>query len=174
VNQKKLGALIAAMAVSIEATVLYVPEVGSTLLAKSNSKMVPMTVPKYKLPKYEEESVSIEEVAHTLKKAPHLSSPGPDTCPDGGHLNSLLTQALYSTFSSPLTETITKASISHVILLHKAGHTDEVTNYRPISLRYSMHTGSFSHPLPQQSTPPTSWTQPTRIHPPQTSNRGYP
>jgi len=45
VNQKKLGALIAAMAVSIEATVLYVPAVGSTLPAKSNSKMVPTPVP---------------------------------------------------------------------------------------------------------------------------------
>jgi len=45
VNQKKLGALIVAMAVSIAATVLYVPAVGSTLLAKSNSKMVPTLVP---------------------------------------------------------------------------------------------------------------------------------
>jgi len=45
VNQKKLGPLIAAMAVSMAATVLYVPAVGSTLPSKSNSKIVPVLVP---------------------------------------------------------------------------------------------------------------------------------
>jgi len=55
-------------------------------------------------------------------------------CPDQEHLTNLLTKAINSTFSSPLTKTIIKASTSHVILLHKAGCTDEVTNYRPISL----------------------------------------
>jgi len=55
------------------------------------------------------------------------------TCPNQGHLTNLLTQALNSSFSSSLNETITKASTSHLILLHK-GYTVEVTNYRPISL----------------------------------------
>jgi len=51
------------------------------------------------------------------------------TCPDQEHLANLVnTQALNSTFSSPLTKKITKASAFNVILLHKAGHADEVTN----------------------------------------------
>jgi len=56
------------------------------------------------------------------------------TCSDKEHLTNLLTQALNSIFSSPLTETITKVSTSHVILLHKSSSIDEVTNNRPISL----------------------------------------
>jgi len=82
-----------------------------------------------------DEDFSQEEVAHPLKKAPHLSSPGPYeiyTCPDLEHLTNLLTHLSILHSHPPLTKTTTKASTSHVILLHKSGCTDEVTNYRPL------------------------------------------